>query len=206
MNSARRLLALGFVVLAFAGGIVFMSLAFEGGREQPRHATVMPQPVALPAFSLVDDTGAPFSRDTLEGRFSLVFFGFTNCPDICPATLAQLAAARSRVLEQRDGSFPDIILISVDPERDTPEAMAAYVAKFGAGITGVTGAPGEIRKLTAALGVWFSHGNADGGQHTVQHTAAVMVINKNAELVALFGAPHDVNSFVSDIPLLTGST
>lgn len=204
MQNLRKYLAIGLVIVAFAGGTVFMSRAFDGGRARPQHATVLPQAAELPAFSLVDHTGAPFSRESFNGRWSLVFFGFTNCPDICPATLTQLAAARQRLRETGHGGFPDIILISVDPDRDSPEVMAAYVERFGDGITGVTGSLDEIRKLTASLGIYFRASVSANGHHNVEHTAAVMLINKSAKLEAVFGAPHQVDSFVADIPLITG--
>ena len=206
MSPLRKFLATGLVIVAFAGGTVFMSLAFDGGRARPQHATVLRQPAELPAFSLIDHTGAPFSRESFNGRWSLVFFGFTNCPDICPATLTQLAAVRKRLRETGHGGFPDIILISVDPDRDSPQVMAAYVERFGEGITGVTGSPEEIRKLTASLGIYFRASVSAGGHHNVEHTAAVMLINKSARLEAIFGAPHEIDSFVSDIPLITGTS
>lgn len=205
MTSLQRILAFGFVILAFAGGTYFMSRAFEGPRAIPQRATVLAQPAALPAFSLVDHDGARFDRASLRDRWSLVFFGFTNCPDVCPATLAQLAAARRRVLAEGGGTFPDIILISVDPERDTPAVMADFVANFGDGIKGVTGSADEIRELTAALGIYFRKSVSATGHHVVEHSTAVMVINKSAQLKALFGAPHDIDSFVTDVPLITGS-
>lgn len=205
MHPSQKFLAIGLVILAFGGGTVFMSLAFDGGRGRPQHATVLPQAAVLPDFSLVDHAGAPFNRHSLLGRWSLVFFGFTNCPDVCPATLTQLAAARKRLRDAGNDAFPDIILISVDPERDAPEVMAAYVQKFGDGITGVTGSLEEIRKLASSLGIYFHSSVSAGGHHDVEHSAAVMLINKSAELEALFGAPYQIDSFVTDIPLLTGS-
>lgn len=206
MGAWRSILAVLLVVTAFAGGTAFMWLAFDGGDAMPRHATVLPEPKSLPEFSLVDDRGRAFGRDSLNGRYSLLFFGFTNCPDICPATLAQLSAARSRVLAQGGGGFPEVILISVDPERDTPAAMADYVARFGDGVTGVTGSREEIGKLAKSLGIYVRQSGSQHGGHDVQHTAAVMLINKSAELQAVFGAPHSIDSFVTDIPLMTGPT
>ena len=115
------------LIAAFAGGTLFMVLAFPGPRGQPLHATILPQAAVLPRFSLLDQNGAVFDNESLDDHWSLVFFGFTHCPDICPATLTQLAIARSRVLAGGDSTFPDIVLISVDPERDTPKVLAAYI-------------------------------------------------------------------------------
>lgn len=205
MNQVRKFLVIGLVIAAFAGGTLFMVLAFQGPRGMPQHATVLPQPALLPQFSLVDQNGAPFTRESFRGQWSLVFFGFTHCPDICPATLQQLAIARNRVLADDDNEFPDILLISVDPERDTPEIMARYIGHFGPGITGVTGSLEELRKLTSALGIFFEKSGEENGSYNVDHAAVVIVINKSAEFHALFSAPHNVEHFVGDIPLITDS-
>ena len=200
------ILVFGFVIAAFVGGTMFMSLAFQGSRNIPQHATILPQAAALPRFSLLDQNGAEFNNESLNDQWSLIFFGFTHCPDICPAPLQQLAIARSQILDAGESTFPNIILISVDPERDTPEVMATYIGHFGDGLTGVTGSLTELRTLTSALGIFFEKSVADSGNYSVDHAAVVIVINKNAEFHALFSAPHNVDYFVNDIPLITGST
>ncbi len=206
MHFLRIILVFGLVIIAFAGATLFMTLAFQGPREQPLHATVLPQPRALPQFSLLDQDGAEFNTESLRNHWSLLFFGFTHCPDICPATLQQLAIARSRVLDEGESAFPDIVLISVDPERDTPEMLAEYIGHFGDGVTGVTGSLTELRTLTSALGIFFEKSAGGYGNYSVDHSAVVIVINKNAEFHALFGAPHNIDHFVGDMPLITEST
>jgi protein SCO1/2 len=205
MGSLRKFLVIGLVITAFAGGTLFMILAVQGPRGTPQHATLLPQPASLPRFSLRDHNGNEFNRDSLAGQWSLVFFGFTHCPDICPATLQQLALARKRALDEGVGMFPDIILISVDPERDTPEILAEYIGHFGAGVTGVSGSLDELRKLTSSLGIFFQKSGTERDNYSVDHSAVVIVINKSAEFHALFSAPHDVDHFVADMPFLTES-
>ena len=206
MHLSRLILVFGLVITAFVGGTLFMTLAFQGPRDQPQHATILPQAGTLPPFSLLDQDGAEFNNESLHGQWSLLFFGFTHCPDICPATLQQLAIARSRVLRQGAADFPNIVLISVDPERDTPDVMAEYIAHFGDGVTGVTGSLTELRTLTAALGIFFEKSDEDNGDYTVGHSAAVIVINKKAEFHALFSAPHNIDHFVGDIALIMESS
>ena len=200
------ILVFGFVIAAFVGGTVFMSLAFQGSRNIPQHATILPQAAALPRFSLLDQNGAEFNNESLNDQWSLIFFGFTHCPDICPATLQQLAIARSQILDAGESTFPNIILISVDPERDTPEVLAEYIGHFGDGMTGVTGSIDELRKLTSSLGIFFEKSAGENGNYSVDHSAVVIVINKNAEFHALFSAPHTIDHFVGDMPLITEST
>lgn len=204
MKLSRIQLAKIFVGIAIIGGAIFMYAALNVTRQLPLHATVLPEPKALPVFSLQDHTGKRFDRNTLLGHWSVVFFGFTHCPDICPATLQQLALARSQVDGDVDTKgFPDIVLISVDPERDSPDVMAKYVSHFGEDITGVSGSTDELRKLTDAIGIYFRKSPGDAEQYTVDHSSVVIIINENAQFHALFSAPHKIENFVNDIPLLT---
>lgn len=204
MDVAKRLLLVFFLSLAFAGGAFFLYLAFQGGAEQPARATILPEPRPLPALSLVDHTGAAFTRENFEGGWQLVFFGFTHCPDVCPATLQQLAIAKRRVAAA-GGSFPEIVLISVDPERDTPDVLADYVRHFGDGVRGVTGSLEAITSLTGQLGIFFARSAPSESGYSVDHSAAVLVIDPDGDWHSLFSAPHDVDSFVRDIPLLTAA-
>ena len=206
MKATRTLLAALFVVIGLAGGAWFLALAWHGGSAPPEYATVLPVAQPLPAFTLTDEQGATLDRDALAGRWHLLFFGFTHCPDICPATLSQLAAARRQLQANGQSPLPDILLISVDPERDTPQVLARYVGRFGAGMRGATGSMDEVESLAAALGIHFSamshHG---GGDYDVNHSAAVLVVDPDVQLAALFSAPHSVAAFVSDLPRIIGA-
>ena len=178
-----------------------MYLAVNGSRVEPLVATVLPAPRPLPPFSLVDQHGRPFTNSSLTGRQSVMFFGFTNCPDICPATLQQLAIARQR-LASSGTADPDIILVSVDPERDTPEVLAEYVGHFGAGVRGVTGSVADISEFTASLGIFFAISGDSEKDYSVDHSTAVLVIDGDGQWQAVFSAPHSIDSFVHDLPLL----
>jgi protein SCO1/2 len=205
MRSSKYLIPLGFVTAAFVGGTIFMYLAFSGPRNLPQNATLLPQALPLPEFSLLDHHTNPFDRESLTGQWTLLFFGFTHCPDICPATLQQLAIARTRTLRDTDAGFPRIVLVSIDPERDTPEVMKKYVEHFDAEVTGVTGRLEELRKLTAALGIYFEKSPGIDGNYSVDHSAVVIVVNPDAEFQALFRAPHKIEHFLDDLPGITAS-
>lgn len=201
-HTALRIVATLGVIAIVAATAYFLS-ARPGA--EARHATVLPERLPLPEFSLRDHRNAPFTREDLRGRTSLVFFGFTHCPDICPATLQQLAVARKRMVEQTgEAPAPEIVLISVDPERDTPAKLREYVEHFGDGVTGVTGEPDDLRKLTSALGIYHEK-SGDGDDYTVNHTTAVLVVDDAARLQAMFSAPHRPEHFVRDVPLLMAS-
>lgn len=168
----------------------------------PQTATVLPAPGELPAFSLVDQHGQSIGRDGFKDHWSLVFFGFTHCPDVCPTTMQVLASAIKQLAADGRVPLPRIVLVSVDPERDTPEIMNQYVANFGDNILGITGEIDEVRKLTRGLGIFFEKSALNGENYSVDHSAAVLVINPRGQLHALFSAPHEVATFVHDVPII----
>ncbi|MEX2494755.1 MAG: SCO family protein [Woeseia sp.] len=181
-----------------------------GSGGTPVHATVLPEPLPLPEFSLTDQEGRAFTRQNFRHRTSLLFFGFTHCPDICPATLQLLVSARQQIAERQGGqagALPDIVLVSVDPERDTPEQLRRYVGYFGEekGISAATGSMEEVKKLTGALGIFFEKVPAGGDDYSVSHSTAVLVVGPDAELTALFSSPHKIDSIAHDVPLLMAS-
>jgi protein SCO1/2 len=198
------------LIIAFAVGValaagVFVALQTQQPTE-PATAMVVPNPDRLPAFELVDQDGAPIDETVFEGQWDLVFFGFTHCPDICPTTLQVLAAAKAALDEQGVSPLPRIVLVSVDPERDTPEILGQYVDYFGAGNLGITGSLEGIRALTTGLGIYFEKQESDDGNYLVDHSAAVLLIDPQGRFSALFSGPHVVGNYVHDLPILMGET
>lgn len=173
----------------------------------PEQATVLTTPLPLPEFSLAAQDGGAFSRASFDGHWSLLFFGFTHCPDICPATLQKLALARRQLASDGVDDLPRIVFVSVDPERDTIDAIAAYAAAFGDGVTGVTGTPDEIDRLTKPLGIYHARTPTatDDTDYVVEHSSAVLLINERGELRAIFSAPHEVASLAADTLLIMES-
>ena len=201
MNSIRKNLTIFTVVLVVTGGTLFVVQSLINSRALPEFATVWPSPMPLKEFSLVDHTGQEFTKSRLQGKWSVMFFGFTNCPDICPATLQQLAIVNKN-LQELGKSAPDIILVSVDPERDTPAVLATYVGHFGGDILGVTGSTAELTQLTSSAGIFFEKSELPNGDYSIDHSSAVIVINKDAAIHASFSAPHSIDSLVNDLPIL----
>lgn len=165
-------------------------------------AFVLPAATPLPEFALVDQSGNAISRDSFRDHWDLLFFGFTHCPDICPATLQVLALARNELDAAGQQPLPRIVLVSVDPERDTPELMGKYVGYFGDGNLGITGSLEELRKLTSGLGIYFEKHPGQGDDYSVDHSAAVLLINPDGEFHALFSSPHTVDNYVHDVRLI----
>lgn len=165
-------------------------------------AFVLPAPAPLTEFSLVDQAGNTITGDSFRDHWNLLFFGFTHCPDICPATLQVLAAARSQLAAAGQAPLPRIVLVSVDPERDTPELMGKYVDYFGDGNLGITGSIDELKKLTSGLGIYFEKQPGQGDDYAVDHSAAVLLINPDGDFHALFSSPHTIENYVHDVPLI----
>lgn len=198
---SRHVIAALLLGTAIAAGLA-LALRNAGEPAALLTATVLPAGNELPDFALLDQHGAPVDRTVFQGQWDLVFFGFTHCPDICPATLSVLGQARRELGAQHQEPLPRIVLVSVDPERDTPEDMARYIAYFGEGNLGLTGDLAEIRKLTDALGIFFAKAASNGGTYGVDHSTVVLVIDPQGRLKALFSAPHQVETFVHDLPLI----
>lgn len=169
--------------------------------KSPEYSTVLTKPIKLDEFLLTADDDSVFSNQSLKDKWSLLFFGYTHCPDVCPLTLHQLAQANKELADKLD-STPDIIMVSVDPDRDTSEILQKYVRSFGENVSGVTGKNEELDKLTSQLGIFYNANKHEGENYSVNHSAAVILINKNAEFHAVFSAPHSIEHFVSDLPLI----
>ncbi len=199
--SPRHIFVAAVAITAIAFG-TWLSFKVASPPPVTQVATVLPVAGELPNFSLLDHNGDPVGRDVFKGHWNLVFFGFTHCPDICPLTMKVLSSARNQLAEDGIAPLPRVVLVSVDPERDTPENLAQYIAYFGEGNLGITGDLPELLKLTNGLGIFFEKSAGDGENYSVDHSAVVLVINPDGRFKALFGAPHETDNFIHDLPLI----
>lgn len=171
-------------------------LAHELDRETPRLAsgTWLPQPKALADFALTDESGHAFTRAMLTAAPTLVYFGFTHCPDVCPTTLLKLAQLR------RDPALTDlrVLFVSVDPQRDTPEVLRRYVHAFDPGFHGATGAPEEIARVARNFGVAVNRVELPGGDYTMDHSAVLFLVARGG-VAAVFTPPLEVPALVADL-------
>ncbi len=190
-------------ILAALGGLWLSHLVFDQkAAPSTTNATVLQPTRPLPAFDLVDDEGKPFSRADLRGHWSLVFFGFTHCPAICPNTLTLLQQTKTALADLPAKQQPQVVLISVDPERDTPAKMREYVRFFGPTLRGVTGDAERIAALTQALGVPVSRVELPNGDYTVDHSAAIFLVNPRGEFNALFSSPKSSQDIAGDYRII----
>lgn len=202
MSRTQTLLLSALVVIVAIAAGMFVSRAFLGGAggEQAAlaHGTLLEPARALPQMDLVDQNEAVFDAARLKGKWSLLFFGFTNCPDVCPITLATLAQVEKSLADLPAEDRPQVVLMSVDPKRDTPQQLAKYVKHFSPSFIGTTGAPEAVEKFTRQLGVPVAIHMLDGGSYTVDHSATIFLINPDAELRAVFSTPHVSTQIAAD--------
>ncbi|HUI62422.1 MAG TPA: SCO family protein [Steroidobacteraceae bacterium] len=157
------------------------------------------------SLRLTDQAGQPFTELALQGKPSLVFFGYTHCPDVCPTTLAKLAQVK------KAAAVPglQVVFVSVDPQRDTPATLNTYVHAFDPEFIGLTGAPADIAGLTSRFGIAVARVDLPGGDYSMDHSAAVFLLNTHGQIAALFTPPFDVRRLAEDLriaaPYLTGS-
>ncbi len=204
MSNATSKFVPALVAIVLVAGAWFFMRVYLAPDPQPQSAMILPSPIELPSFTMLDQDARPFTRASLEDSWNLLFFGFTNCPDVCPVTIQRLTAARGRMLASglAESELPGIVLISVDPERDRPEVLKSYVANFGDNIVGLTGDMSELEKLTKQLSIFHAKSSAHHGGYNVDHTSAVLLINPDAQFHALFSNPYTVDDLAHDLPLI----
>jgi protein SCO1/2 len=167
------------LVAVVAIGVAILLLRPAPGN-QTGPATVLSANFGGP-FTLVGDDGKPFPSSRLNGKPYALFFGFTHCPDTCPTTLARLVKLRRET--GGDEAF-NIVFVTVDPERDGPKEMGAYAEAFGAPIIGLTGSPAQIDQVKKQFGIFSQKVPTGGGDYTVDHTATVLLFDRNGKFVA----------------------
>ncbi len=188
------------VAAAIAAGIGAALLVRSSEPVALRSGTALTEPRPIADFTLVDQHGKPFGRAALEDRWNLVFAGFTHCPDICPTTLALLAALRAQLPD----NGLQFVFVSVDPERDTPERIAAYLAHFDARLVGATGSAAEIERFAGELGLAHVRNPGVGDDYSVDHSAALVLIDPKARVAGYFQPPHDRAALAADLAALAG--
>lgn len=155
-------------------------------------ATVLAPPARLETFELTAHTGSPFTPESLEGKWTFMFFGYTNCPDICPTTLDTLTRMDRIITERGSGAKRQVVFVSVDPERDTVERLSQYVPYFDPSYIGVTGRRADINRFTRRLGILHVRVEEEGNEnYLVNHSTSILLLNPDGDLRALFsGVPH----------------
>jgi protein SCO1/2 len=153
----------------------------------------------MPDFSLIDQQGRIFGPANLRGHWSLLFFGYTNCPDLCPTTLTTLAAMQKSLRAAKSPVLPRVIFVSVDAKRDTPEQIAKYVPYFDPEFIGLTAADQpSIEAVAKKFGVGVIIRPAVDGNYSVDHSGAIFVLAPDGRLTAVLTGPFSVDALQGD--------
>ncbi|MBI4006209.1 MAG: SCO family protein [Gammaproteobacteria bacterium] len=157
-----------------------------------------PNPKQIMPFTAIDHKGNLFGLEQLTGKWSLVFFGYTHCPDVCPITLSVLNQVHQKLAEQKAENNIQIIFASVDPERDTKEQLASYIEYFNKAFIGLGGTEQQIASLGQQMGIVYFRGEkSSSGEYVVDHTASVFLIDPLTRWVALFSTPLQADNIVN---------
>ena len=160
---------------------------------------LLPQSRTLPAVKMVDQDGQPVVIDELKGKWSLLFFGYTFCPDVCPTTLAQLRELQGK-LPQEVRDDLQVVFVSVDPNRDTPQQIKQYLGYFNAGFQGLTGTPENIQKLANAMSIPYIPADTSKPNYTVDHSGNLVIIGPDGEQHGFIRAPLNNAKLEAQLP------
>lgn len=187
-------------VVAVLAGILVARPMFSPAPEY-RAASIYPQARPIEDFELFDANGEAFTAADLQGGWTLVFFGFTNCPDVCPDTLSQLASAMERLDQMRVENPPRVLFVSVDPGRDGGEAMRDYVKWFDEDFRAVTAGDEALMAFSRQLGALYVRQAADEetGFYNVDHSGMVVIINPEGRMIGRFAQPIDTEAMIADL-------
>ena len=174
-------IVLAALLVVAAGALLALAV-----RETPRGGvagTALANAIGGP-FHLIDQNGKAVSDADLKGKWQLVFFGYTHCPDTCPTALNEISLALDQLGVKRDEV--EIVFITVDPERDTPEALKAYVTSFDAPILALTGTPEQVAQAAKGYRVYYAKHPEAGGDYSMDHSSVIYVMDPQGHFTASF--------------------
>ena len=191
-----------------AGRKLFLDRDAIAAQPHTRAVTLYPQPRALPAFSLRQSDGTQLTSGELNGHWTLVFLGFTSCPDVCPTTLAQLAQAQKQWQALPDSVRPRVLFVSVDPERDDIRRIGEYAHGFHADTLAATADVPTLEDFASSLGFVFmkvpgENFEQNPNDYMVDHSAGIAVIDPQGKLAGLIRPPFEPAAIASDMIELT---
>lgn len=188
-------------LIAFSAGVYLARHGDTGGPGPDIQGFLWPNPTVVGEFSLQDARGGAFDAARLRGHWTLMFFGFTHCPDVCPTTLATLKSVRGLLHDlPAFDQAAQVVFVSVDAVRDTPVALRAYVDYFDPGFIAATAPPAGLNELTRRLGILYAKvETADPAQYTFDHTASILLIGPEQQFLGVFSPPHSATDIAARI-------
>ena len=203
--------------------IFFMLGGCQQNDEKPEteSAFLLPEVVRLEDFKLTNARLGEFGIDNLRKKWSLFFFGYTHCPDVCPTELYMMAEMMRAIEKSPAADFqpPQVVFVSVDPQRDTPESLQKYASFYHSSFIGITGPQPTVDRLSKAMGVFYErvyHKNGEvvtldpgeeipaelANSYLINHSASILLLNPRGELQAIFPPPHDPDAMIRDLAVI----
>lgn len=202
-------IALLLAVMAFIFGVYLsqhMSLKKNVDLSQ-LHGTALNKSRAIEPFSLIGIDDAPFNNASLNGRWTMMFFGFTHCGSVCPTTMAELGKMHRLLQKEGVATLPNVVMISVDPDRDSLITLSHYVKAFDSHFYGARGSEDSIKGLTHEIGIAYiklvDKDSPNAENYDIEHTGTISLFNPKGRLVAFFTTPHNAEQLARDFMLLT---
>ena len=158
---------------------------------------ILVRPMEIDNFELTDQNNEVFNKKSLEGGWTVLFFGYTNCPDVCPTTIYKLAEIKNGIKEDLPSANFNTVLVTLDPDRDSSERLDEYIGYFDETMLGVTGTYENIQSFTSSLSVFYQRINKEEG-YDFNHTASIFVFDKDGSLFATMSPANTVGELESD--------
>ena len=158
---------------------------------------ILVRPMEIDNFELIDQNNEAFNKKSLEGDWTVLFFGYTNCPDVCPTTIYKLAEIKNGIKEDLPSANFNTVLVTLDPDRDSSERLDEYIGYFDETMLGVTGTYENIQSFTSSLSVFYQRINKEEG-YDFNHTASIFVFDKDGSLFATMSPANTVEEIESD--------
>lgn len=213
-NHHKVIFVVLLIVLAFTVTVLYFGIIKQTHQAHLKQnikidGVLLPEAKAMATFHLKDQLGHPFTNQNLTGQWSMLFFGFTNCGYVCPTTLTELNKMY-KVLQQElpDRDLPQIVLVTVDPERDSVERMRDYVAAFNPHFKGIRGDLTETEQFENDLHISAVKMQAEGqpdDQYMINHSAEILLINPEGKIQAYLSYPHKAEQMIKDYKLILNS-
>ena len=178
MKTRERLL----IAMAGFAGFAAMALFVVFLRSVGPNSSIRAKPIGG-SFTLVDDSGTPVTEAALAGKPSVIYFGYTYCPDVCPTTLLDLSRWIGKL--GSDAGKLNYVFVTIDPQRDTPQLMHAYLSSFDPHIRGFTGTPEQIAAIAREYRVYYRKIPGDGGNYTMDHSTIMYLMGADGKMVSM---------------------
>lgn len=209
MHSRTRRIAYFFIVLALIAVcfvVIKPSLFHQTFDKTQFHGTLLDKPRTILPFSLTSTQNTSFDRASLQGHWTMMFFGFTHCGSICPTTMATLGKMYRLLETQHVSPLPHVVMISIDPKHDSLDTLKQYVKGFHPAFEGARGSDAATEQLTKELGIAYAviehDKTSDRHYDNIEHSGAIMLFNPQGNLVAFFTSPHHADALAHDYRLL----